>query len=142
MSPATEHTAIWPENFACLYNIVTSAIASLQDFAGSVPATGGLLPPPAPLASSPLPLLCGLGVLLGVIFCFDSLKDPAAAIKKVKDLGKFVAISLLVTEPLSVLEPHWKSIDQVTIVGTPMATKGHVDAAVDLRQDPRGPCGH
>ena len=60
----------------------------------------------------------------GVIFCFDSLQDPAAAIKKVKDLGKFVAISLLVTEPVSVLEPYWNSIDQVTIVGTPMGTKG------------------
>ena len=60
----------------------------------------------------------------GVIYCFDSLKDPAAAIKKVKDLGKFVAISLLVTEPVSVLEPYWKLIDQVTIVGTPMGTKG------------------
>ncbi len=60
----------------------------------------------------------------GVIFCFDSLKDPAAAIKKVKDLGKFAAISLLVTEPVSLLEPYWKLIDQVTIVGTPMGTKG------------------
>ncbi len=60
----------------------------------------------------------------GVIFCFDSLKDPAAAIKKVKDLGKLVAISLLVTEPVSLLEPYWKWIDQVTIVGTPMGTKG------------------
>jgi ribulose-phosphate 3-epimerase len=60
----------------------------------------------------------------GVIFCFDSLKDPAAAIKMVKDLGKFVAISLLVTEPVSVLEPYWNLIDQVTIVGTPMGTKG------------------
>jgi ribulose-phosphate 3-epimerase len=60
----------------------------------------------------------------GVIYCFDTLKDPAAAITKVKDLGKFVAISLLVTEPVSVLEPYWKSIDQVTIVGTPMGTKG------------------
>jgi ribulose-phosphate 3-epimerase len=60
----------------------------------------------------------------GVIYCFDSLKDPAATIKKVKELGKFVAISLLVTEPVSVLEPYWKLIDQVTIVGTPMGTKG------------------
>ena len=60
----------------------------------------------------------------GVIFCFDTLSDPAAAIKKVKDLGKFVAISLLVTEPVSLLEPYWNSIDQVTIVGTPMGTKG------------------
>ncbi len=60
----------------------------------------------------------------GVIFCFDTLADPAAAIKQVKDLGKFVAISLLVTEPVSVLDPYWQSIDQVTIVGTPMGTKG------------------
>jgi ribulose-phosphate 3-epimerase len=60
----------------------------------------------------------------GVIFCFDSLKDPTAAIKMVKHLGKFVAISLLVTEPVSVLEPYWNLIDQVTIVGTPMGTKG------------------
>ncbi|MFI5456997.1 MAG: ribulose-phosphate 3-epimerase [Isosphaerales bacterium] len=60
----------------------------------------------------------------GVIFCFDSLSDPAAAIKEVKDLGKFVAISLLVTEPISLLRPYWNTIDQVTIVGTPMGTKG------------------
>ena len=41
-----------------------------------------------------------------------------------KDLGKFVAISLLVTEPVGLLEPYWNTIDQVTIVGTPMGTKG------------------
>ena len=41
----------------------------------------------------------------GVIFCFDSLRDPIAAIKQVKDLGKFVGISLLVTEPVGLLEP-------------------------------------
>jgi ribulose-phosphate 3-epimerase len=60
----------------------------------------------------------------GVIFCFDSLSDPAVAIRQVKDLGKFVAISLLVTEPISLLRPYWHTIDQVTIVGTPMGTKG------------------
>jgi len=60
----------------------------------------------------------------GVIFCFDSLADPAAAIKHVEDMGKFVAISLLVTEPISLLRPYWNTIDQVTIVGTPMGTKG------------------
>jgi len=60
----------------------------------------------------------------GVIFCFDSLSDPAAAIKQVNELGKFVAISLLVTEPISLLRPYWNTIDQVTIVGTPMGTKG------------------
>jgi len=60
----------------------------------------------------------------GVIFCFDSMTDPGAAIKQVKDLGKFVGISLLVTEPLSLLRPYWNTIDQVTVVGTPMGTKG------------------
>lgn len=60
----------------------------------------------------------------GVIFCFDSLEEPGAAIKQVKDLGKFVGISLLVTEPVSLLRPYWNTIDQVTIVGTPMGTKG------------------
>jgi ribulose-phosphate 3-epimerase len=60
----------------------------------------------------------------GVIFCFDTLSDPSAAIKGVKDLGKLVAISLLVTEPVSLLTPYWHTIDQVTIVGTPMGTKG------------------
>jgi ribulose-phosphate 3-epimerase len=60
----------------------------------------------------------------GVIFCFDSLRDPTAAIQQVKALGKLVAISLLVTEPVDVLQPYWGWIDQVTIVGTPMGTKG------------------
>ncbi len=60
----------------------------------------------------------------GVIFCFDSLTNPGAAIKIVKDLGKFVGVSLLVTEPVNSLRPYWHTIDQVTIVGTPMGTKG------------------
>jgi ribulose-phosphate 3-epimerase len=60
----------------------------------------------------------------GVIFCFDSLEEPNAAIKLVKDLGKFVGISLLVTEPVGLLRPYWNTIDQVTIVGTPMGTRG------------------
>jgi ribulose-phosphate 3-epimerase len=60
----------------------------------------------------------------GVIFCFDSLTFPGGAIKAVKDLGKFVGVSLLVTEPVNSLRPYWHTIDQVTIVGTPMGTKG------------------
>jgi ribulose-phosphate 3-epimerase len=60
----------------------------------------------------------------GVIYCLDSLSDPMAAIQQVKAQGKFVGISLLVTEPIHVLDPYWSLIDQVTIVGTPMGTKG------------------
>jgi ribulose-phosphate 3-epimerase len=60
----------------------------------------------------------------GVIFCFDSLEEPGTVIKQVKDLGKFVGVSLLVTEPVGLLRPYWHTIDQVTIVGTPMGTVG------------------
>jgi ribulose-phosphate 3-epimerase len=60
----------------------------------------------------------------GIIFCSDSLADPASAIEQAKSLGKFVGISLLVTEPIRLLDPYWSTIDQVTIVGTPMGTKG------------------
>jgi ribulose-phosphate 3-epimerase len=60
----------------------------------------------------------------GVIFCFDSLEEPGTVIKQVKDLGKFVGVSLLVTEPVGLLRPYWHTIDQVTIVGTPMGTEG------------------
>ena len=48
VSPGTEHTAIWPSDFAGLYTILSFEEASVQDFAGSVPATGGSLPPPDP----------------------------------------------------------------------------------------------
>jgi ribulose-phosphate 3-epimerase len=67
----------------------------------------------------------------GIIFCYDSLKDPRAAIDRAKSFGKFVGISLLVTEPVGVLDPYWTLIDQVTIVGTPMGTKGtSMDASI------------
>src|SRR5262249_25427527 len=48
VSPGTEHSAIWPPDFVFLYTIVSLARASVQDFAGFVPATGGSLPPPDP----------------------------------------------------------------------------------------------
>lgn len=67
----------------------------------------------------------------GVIFCLDSLHEPAAAIEAVRKLGKFVGMSLLVTEPVSLLDPYWNTLDQVTIVGTPMGTKGtSMDASI------------
>jgi hypothetical protein len=44
----TELPAIWPSEFAEPYTIVSLEEASLQYFAGSMPATGGSLPPPDP----------------------------------------------------------------------------------------------
>ncbi len=60
------------------------------------------------------------------IFCFDSLRDRLGTIKRARSAGKSVGISLLVTEPPGFLEciVPWADIDQVTLVGTPMGTKG------------------
>jgi ribulose-phosphate 3-epimerase len=67
----------------------------------------------------------------GVIFCRDTLREPTAAIAAVKKVRKFIGISLLVTEPVGLLDPFWSMIDQVTIVGTPMGTKGtSIDASI------------
>jgi ribulose-phosphate 3-epimerase len=60
----------------------------------------------------------------GFILCFDSLRDPANAFAKVRRLGKMVGVSLSIPEPVGLLDPYWKLIDQVTILGTPMGIKG------------------
>ena len=60
----------------------------------------------------------------GFIFCFDSTDDPAAVILAIKARGKKVGVSLLLTESLDVLEPYWRDLDLVTIVGTAMGIKG------------------
>lgn len=60
----------------------------------------------------------------GVIFCHDSVADMELAIDAVKTRGKYVGFSLLITEPLSVLDRYWDRIDLVTIVGTAMGIKG------------------
>jgi ribulose-phosphate 3-epimerase len=60
----------------------------------------------------------------GIIFCFDSTRDPAAVLRAIKASGKSAGISLLISEPLEVLEPLWPLLDIVTIVGTAMGIKG------------------
>jgi len=65
------------------------------------------------------------------IFCFDSLKSPGEALRVVRSLGKKVGVSLLITEPLELLDPYWADLDIVTIVGTAMGIKGAgMDASV------------
>ena len=59
-----------------------------------------------------------------VIFCFDSLRDPGAAVNAVKSRGKLVGVSLLINEGLDLLEPYWPDLDLVTIVTTAMGIKG------------------
>ncbi len=67
----------------------------------------------------------------GFIFCFDSMQNPDTLLSATKSAGKFSGISLLITEPLELLEPYWDKIDLVTIVGTAMGIKGaSMDASV------------
>jgi ribulose-phosphate 3-epimerase len=60
----------------------------------------------------------------GIIFCLDSARDPGAVLRAIKDAGKEAGISLLINEPLKLLEPFWQQMDIVTIVGTSMGIKG------------------
>lgn len=60
----------------------------------------------------------------GIIFCFDSAKDPGLVIRAIKAHGKYAGVSLLLTEPLDLLEPYWENLNIVTIVGTAMGIKG------------------
>src|SRR5438132_13186809 len=60
----------------------------------------------------------------GIIFCFDAARDPGAVLKAIKAQGKKAGVSLLLTESLDLLDPHWDSLDVLTIVGTAMGIKG------------------
>lgn len=65
----------------------------------------------------------------GFIFCFDSARDPGALLREIKARGKYAGVSLLLGEPLELLEPYWGELDILTIVGTEMGIKG---ASMDL----------
>jgi len=60
----------------------------------------------------------------GFIFCFDSARDRAGLIQTIKAAGKYVGVSLLLSEPLELLNQYWSDLDLVTIVGTEMGIKG------------------
>lgn len=60
----------------------------------------------------------------GIIFCFDAAKDPGAVLRAIKGKDKKAGVSLLITEPIDLLEPYWGDLDIVTVVGTAMGIKG------------------
>jgi ribulose-phosphate 3-epimerase len=67
----------------------------------------------------------------GFIFCLDSSKDPVAVLRAIRARGKRTGISLLLSEPLELLDHYWEELDVVTIVGTAMGIKGaSMDASV------------
>ena len=67
----------------------------------------------------------------GFIICHDSVSDPAAVLKAIRAKGKRAGMSLLITEPLDVVEKCWPELDLLVVVGTAMGIKGaSLDAGV------------
>jgi ribulose-phosphate 3-epimerase len=60
----------------------------------------------------------------GIIFCLDSARDPGSTLQAIRNAGKRAGVSLLIQEPLDLLEPLWHQLDIVTLVGTAMGIKG------------------
>lgn len=59
-----------------------------------------------------------------ILFCLDSTPDPGAVLRAIKAAGKQAGVTLLITEPVELLEPYWELLDVVGIVGTAMGIKG------------------
>lgn len=66
-----------------------------------------------------------------LIFCFDAVPNPGEVLRAIRARGKKAGVSLLITESLDVLEPHWADLDMLCVVGTAMGIKGAgMDAGV------------
>ena len=69
-----------------------------------------------------------------IIFCFDAAQDAGQVLKAIKATGKEAGVSLLIAEPLDLLEPYWEWLDVLTIVGTAAGIKG---ASMDVSVPPK-----
>ena len=70
----------------------------------------------------------------GILFCFDAAQDAGQVLKAIKATGKEAGVSLLIEEPLDLLEPYWEWLDVLTIVGTAAGVKG---ASMDVSVPPK-----
>lgn len=59
-----------------------------------------------------------------IIFPMDAADNPGAVIEAIKARGKQAGISLLLDEPLELLEPYWHELDIACIIGTDIGIKG------------------
>lgn len=62
------------------------------------------------------------------IICHDSTEHPESVLREIHHTGKGAGMSLLVSEPISLLEQYWENLDSVLVIGTAMGIKG---AAMD-----------
>ena len=66
-----------------------------------------------------------------ILFCFDAVKNPGDVLQAIRARGKRAGVSLLIHEPLDLLDEHWNNLDVLTVVGTAMGIKGaSMDASV------------
>ncbi len=69
-----------------------------------------------------------------ILFCFDAAKDPRQVLQAIRSNGKRAGVSLLIPEPLEVVDACWADLDVLTIVGTAMGIKGaSMDAGVPAK---------
>ncbi len=59
-----------------------------------------------------------------LLFCFDAAKNPGEVLEAIRARGRKAGCSLLITEPLDVVEPYWSGLDVLCVVGTAMGIKG------------------
>lgn len=59
-----------------------------------------------------------------IIFYYDTVSAPGAMIEAIKRRGLRAGISLRVEDPVELLEPYWRDLDLVTLLGTHMGVKG------------------
>ena len=59
-----------------------------------------------------------------LIFCHDAAPEPGPVLDAIRKAGAQAGVSLLIDEPLSVLDPLWDKLDVLTLVGTAMGIKG------------------
>lgn len=63
----------------------------------------------------------------GFIICLDSVRDENALLDlltSIRAQDKEAGLSLMLTEPIQLLQPYWEILDTVTILGTAMGIKG------------------
>jgi ribulose-phosphate 3-epimerase len=66
-----------------------------------------------------------------ILFCFDAVKNPGHVLEAIRARGRKAGVSILITEPVELLEPYWNDLDVLCVVGTAMGIKGAgMDAGV------------
>lgn len=59
-----------------------------------------------------------------ILFCLDATPRPDQVLQAIKARGRKAGFSLLIHEGLELVQPHWKNLDVLCVVGTAMGIKG------------------